>query len=57
MSTPVAWDEVEAGAEGEELSFTAPEVLERVADLGDLFAPTAALAQGRPQPSPDPGGG
>ncbi len=50
MSTPVAWDEVEAGAEGEELSFTAPEVLERVADSGDLFAPTATLQQQLPSP-------
>lgn len=50
VSTPVTWEEVEAGAAGEELSFTAPEVLERVAALGDLFAPTATLVQELPSP-------
>jgi bifunctional non-homologous end joining protein LigD len=35
VSTPLTWDEVEAGGG---LSFTAPEVLERVAAHGDLFA-------------------
>lgn len=50
VSTPVTWDEVDAGAGGEVLSFTAPEVLERVADLGDLFAPTATLEQELPRP-------
>ena len=44
------WDEVEAGADGEVLSFTAPEVLDRVAELGDLFAPTATLEQELPTP-------
>ena len=48
VSTPVSWDEVQSGADGEVLSFTAPEVLERVADLGDLFAPTATLEQELP---------
>ncbi len=48
VSTPVSWDEVEEGSGGEVLSFTAPEVLERVADLGDLFAPTATLEQELP---------
>jgi bifunctional non-homologous end joining protein LigD len=37
VSTPLTWDEV---AEGRELRFLAGEVLERVAELGDLFAPT-----------------
>jgi bifunctional non-homologous end joining protein LigD len=50
VSTPVSWDEVSAGAEGEPLSWTAPEVLVRVADLGDLFAPTATLEQELPRP-------
>jgi bifunctional non-homologous end joining protein LigD len=45
----VSWDEVEAGADGEPLSFTAPEVLDRVADVGDLFAPTATLEQELPR--------
>jgi bifunctional non-homologous end joining protein LigD len=35
VSTPLSWDEVAAG---EPLSFTAPEVLERVAEYGDLWA-------------------
>jgi bifunctional non-homologous end joining protein LigD len=38
VSTPVDWDEVAAAAEGAPLSFTAPEVLERVEEWGDLFA-------------------
>jgi bifunctional non-homologous end joining protein LigD len=41
VSTPLTWDEVEAGGA---ISFTAPEVLDRVDDLGDLFA--GALADG-----------
>ena len=48
VSTPVDWTEVEAGDDGEPLTFTAPEVLERVADVGDLFAPTATLRQELP---------
>lgn len=47
-STPVTWDEVAAGAVGEPLSFEAPEVLDRVDELGDLFAPTATLEQTLP---------
>lgn len=50
VSTPVTWDEVAETAEGGPLSFTAPEVLDRVADLGDLFAPTATLRQELPAP-------
>lgn len=50
VSTPISWDEVQSGADGEVLSFTAPEVLERVVDLGDLFAPTATLEQELPTP-------
>jgi bifunctional non-homologous end joining protein LigD len=38
VSTPVDWDEVAAAAEGAPLSFTAPQVLDRVAEWGDLFA-------------------
>jgi bifunctional non-homologous end joining protein LigD len=38
VSTPVDWDEVAAAADGAPLSFTAPEVLDRVAERGDLFA-------------------
>ena len=38
VSTPVTWDEIGSAADGAPLSFTAPEVLERVAAFGDLFA-------------------
>jgi bifunctional non-homologous end joining protein LigD len=37
VSTPLTWDEVAAG---KALRFTAPEVLDRVADLDDVFAET-----------------
>jgi bifunctional non-homologous end joining protein LigD len=39
VSTPISWDEVEGCRRPEDLRFVAPEVLDRVADLGDLFAP------------------
>jgi bifunctional non-homologous end joining protein LigD len=39
VSTPVTWDEVAAAREPEDLAFTAAEALDRVARLGDLFAP------------------
>ena len=48
MSTPVSWDEVAAAADGAPLSFEADEVLERIEDLGDLFADTATLEQHLP---------
>ncbi len=48
VSTPVSWDEVDAAAAGHELSFEAPDVLERVATVGDLFAPTATMVQELP---------
>ena len=48
VSTPVTWAEVEAAAAGESLSFTATEVLARVGELGDLFAPAATLEQSLP---------
>jgi bifunctional non-homologous end joining protein LigD len=38
VSTPLHWDEVEAGAAGAELAFGPAEVLTRVAQYGDLFA-------------------
>jgi bifunctional non-homologous end joining protein LigD len=38
VSTPVTWDEVEACASPQDLAFTAHEVPDRVAALGDLFA-------------------
>lgn len=39
VSTPVTWDEVAEAARGRELAFTAVEVLDRVEEVGDLFAP------------------
>lgn len=48
VSTPLAWSEVKAGAEGQRLSFEAQQVLERVEAKGDLFAPVADLVQKLP---------
>ena len=48
VSTPLSWDEVEDVSDPEELSFTSAEVLERVAEHGDLFAPVAELQQELP---------
>mgnify|MGYP002682454766 CR=1 FL=1 len=48
-STPVTWSEVQACAEGgPELRFTWREVLARVEELGDLFAPVLTLQQTLP---------
>jgi bifunctional non-homologous end joining protein LigD len=46
VSTPLHWEEVEAGGE---LVFTSAEVLERVAEHGDLFAPVLTLEQELPR--------
>jgi bifunctional non-homologous end joining protein LigD len=48
VSAPVTWDEVEAAAEGEPLSFEAGDVLDRVEAHGDLFADAATLEQRLP---------
>jgi len=51
VSTPVTWDEVEAALEAgdrEALTFEAPDVLARVARLGDLWAPVLELRQDLP---------
>ena len=51
VSTPVTWDEVEAvlrSREPEELTFTSDEVLARVAEHGDGFAPVLELEQELP---------
>lgn len=48
VSTPVTWEEVEAAADGAPLTFEAPEVLERVAAHGDLFAEVVTLEQSLP---------
>jgi bifunctional non-homologous end joining protein LigD len=39
VSTPLTWDEVEACQRAADLFFTAPDVLDRVAGKGDLYAP------------------
>ena len=49
VSTPVTWDEVEATARGTPLAFETADVLDRVDELGDLFAGTLALEQHLPQ--------
>ena len=51
VSTPVTWEEVEAAvaaSSGKGLAFEASEVLQRVASLGDLFAPMVELRQQLP---------
>ena len=51
VSTPVTWDEVAAAADGTDpLVFEFGDVLDRVADLGDLFAPAVDLVQRLPRP-------
>lgn len=52
VSTPVTWEEVEAVAEsgdGSSLVFEAGDVLERIEEHGDLFAPVLELKQELPQ--------
>ena len=51
VSTPVTWDEVDDAAGGAPLSFTAPDVLARVDEHGDLFAATQTLEQALPEGS------
>ena len=51
VSTPLTWDEVEAVRESrdpEDLVFTSDDVLARVAEHGDLFAPVVELQQELP---------
>ena len=51
VSTPVTWDEVRACEEARDpelLVFDAPTVLQRVSDMGDLFAPVVSLKQSLP---------
>jgi bifunctional non-homologous end joining protein LigD len=51
VSTPLEWHEVEAvieSGEPDDLAFTTDEVLERVAEHGDLFAPVTSLVQPLP---------
>jgi bifunctional non-homologous end joining protein LigD len=54
VSTPLEWDEVEGVLESrdpESLAFTSAEVLARVREHGDLFAPVVELEQELPVPS------
>ena len=51
VSTPVTWEEVEAvlrSRDPDELAFTSDEVLSRVAEQGDCFAPVLELEQELP---------
>jgi bifunctional non-homologous end joining protein LigD len=48
VSTPLMWDEVEAG-DPDALVFEAADVIARVEEHGDLFAPVAELEQRLPQ--------
>ena len=51
-SVPLAWDEVEGLADDGDpgsVRFEAPQVLERVERLGDLFAPVLELKQKLPR--------
>ena len=51
-STPVTWDEVEQAAEsgkGDHLVFETSDVLERIEEHGDLFAPVLELEQKLPE--------
>lgn len=49
VSTPLRWGEVEAIATGEPFALEAPAVLDRVAQVGDLFAPTLREHQVLPE--------
>jgi bifunctional non-homologous end joining protein LigD len=52
VSTPVSWEEVQGAldsGDGSRLAFAADEVLARVAERGDLFAPVLSLVQRLPK--------
>jgi bifunctional non-homologous end joining protein LigD len=48
VSTPVTWDEVRAAKAPEDLTFEAADVLRRVDEHGDVFAPVLTLVQRLP---------
>jgi len=51
-STPITWEEIEATAgsgDGSQLVFEADDVLRRIEERGDLFAPVLELEQELPQ--------
>ena len=51
VATPVSWDEVAAAVDGgDPLVFEIAEVLRRVDEVGDLFAPALELTQSLPRP-------
>jgi bifunctional non-homologous end joining protein LigD len=45
VSTPLTWEEVRAARTPEDLTFDAADVLRRVEEQGDLFAPVLSLVQ------------
>ncbi len=52
VSTPLTWDEVATALEDSDedtLTFEAPDVVERVDELGDLYAPNLELEQSLPE--------
>jgi len=52
VSTPVTWDEVERASRkrsANPLSFESGQLLERVEEMGDLFAPVLTLKQELPE--------
>ena len=49
VSTPLSWDEVSLIADGDAIAFTSDQVLTRVAEMGDLFAPVQTLEQELPR--------
>ena len=49
VSTPLTWDEVSDIADGDAMAFTSDQVLTRVAEMGDLFAPVQTLEQELPR--------
>ncbi|MEN3281990.1 MAG: bifunctional non-ous end joining protein LigD [Solirubrobacteraceae bacterium] len=48
VSTPITWDEVGAARTVQDLTFEAADVLRRVDEQGDLFAPVLSLVQALP---------
>jgi bifunctional non-homologous end joining protein LigD len=48
VSTPITWDEVGDARAVEDLTFTSAQVLRRVEEHGDLFAPVLSLVQQLP---------
>lgn len=49
VSTPITWEEVASGADGDAPVFETGDVLKRIEELGDLFAPTLTMEQSLPR--------